>query len=168
MQPTIESRGGPIIAAMDGSEASWDAFNYAVHLAAHLGLTVEVITVLGGRSVGYFYAFVDEQLLVEQASNIEVVFEKARDLGRQRGVKVRTVMREAGKHRSHQAILEYLKGKEEVAMLVVGSYGRGYHDRHILGSTTEKLIRNISRDGLPIPVVVVPPSFCSWPQACSL
>lgn len=35
--------------------------------------------------MGYFYAFVDEQLLVEQASNIEVVFEKARDLGRQRG-----------------------------------------------------------------------------------
>lgn len=167
MEPTAESRSGPIIVALDGSEASWDAFNYAVYLASRLGNTVEALTVLGGRNAGYFYAFVDEQLLAEQAAGIEAAFDEARSIGQQKGVKVRTVMQRSGK-RPNRAILEYIKKKQDVAMLVLGSYGRGYHDRHILGSTTERLIRGISKEGLSIPVVVVPPSFCSWPLACSV
>jgi nucleotide-binding universal stress UspA family protein len=166
-EPIEDFRTGPIVVALDGSEAGWDAFNYAVYLASRLGNRVEVITVLGGRNAGYFFAFVDEQLLAEQASGTEAAFDKARQIGEAAGVAVRTVMRKTNK-RAHQALLEYLEELRDAAMLVVGSYGRGYHDRFILGSTTEKLIRGITRDNLPIPVVVVPPSFCSWPQACTL
>lgn len=165
MQPEENCRPGPIVVALDGSEASWDAFSYGVYLASRLGNRVEVVTVLGGRNVRYFYAFVDEQLMVEQASGMEAAFEKARRLGSEQGVQVRTVMLRGGK-RAHQEILQHLKGLPDAAMLVVGSYGRGYHDRHILGSTTEKIIRGVSREGLAVPVVVVPPSFCAWPQAC--
>jgi nucleotide-binding universal stress UspA family protein len=39
---------------------------------------------------------------------------------------------------------------------VVG-YGKGFKNRAILGSTTEKVIREIARRAIPVPVLVVPP-----------
>jgi nucleotide-binding universal stress UspA family protein len=46
---------------------------------------------------------------------------------------------------------------------VVGSYGKGFKNRAILGSTTEKVIREIARRAIPVPVLVVPP-FKSLPE----
>jgi nucleotide-binding universal stress UspA family protein len=46
---------------------------------------------------------------------------------------------------------------------VVGSYGKGFKNRAILGSTTEKVIREIARRAIPMPVLVVPP-FKSLPE----
>ena len=40
--------------------------------------------------------------------------------------------------------------------LVLGSSGHGYVDRHILGSTTERVMREVAYRGLPVPVLMVP------------
>lgn len=58
--------------------------------APRLGNQVEVVSALGGRNVRYFYAFVDEQLLAEQASGTEAGLEEAQRIGREQGVEVRT------------------------------------------------------------------------------
>ena len=45
-----------------------------------------------------------------------------------------------------------------VKFLVLGAHGHGFIGRHILGSTTERVIREVARRGLPVPVLVVPAS----------
>ena len=55
------------------------------------------------------------------------------------------------------AIVDFIDKARGVKFLVVGSYGKGFKNRAILGSTTEKIIREIARLAIPVPVLVVPP-----------
>jgi nucleotide-binding universal stress UspA family protein len=155
----------PLVVALDGSSPSWEAFQAALSLAASLGAELYVVTALGPRGSRYFYAFVDEQLKAEQATSAEEAFTESRRRGEAAGVRVLTRMLEAKGHAA-EAILEFLAGLGEVTMLVVGSYGRGYRQRHFVGSTTERLIRQIAKEGLAYPVLVVPATFCLWPREC--
>jgi len=43
-----------------------------------------------------------------------------------------------------------------IKFLVLGSHGHGFIGRHILGSTTERVIREVAHRGLPVPVLIVP------------
>ncbi|RQW79462.1 MAG: hypothetical protein EHM79_20660, partial [Geobacter sp.] len=39
---------------------------------------------------------------------------------------------------------------------VLGAHGHGFVGRHLIGSTTERVIRAVARRALPVPVLVVP------------
>jgi nucleotide-binding universal stress UspA family protein len=45
-----------------------------------------------------------------------------------------------------------------VKFLVLGSHGHSFVSRHLLGSTTERVIREVAHRALPVPVLVVPAS----------
>jgi nucleotide-binding universal stress UspA family protein len=68
---------------------------------------------------------------------------------------VRTHLLESEKDIS-EAIVTYLEESEPVKFLVLGTHGHGFIGRHILGSTTERVIREVARRSLPVPVLVVP------------
>ena len=52
--------------------------------------------------------------------------------------------------------LLFWKRPGAVKFLVLGSHGHGFMGRHLIGSTTERVIREMAHRGLPVPVLVVP------------
>jgi nucleotide-binding universal stress UspA family protein len=52
-----------------------------------------------------------------------------------------------------------------VKFLVLGSHGHGFVSRHLIGSVTERVIREVAHRGLQVPVLVVPASEAAEAQA---
>ena len=60
------------------------------------------------------------------------------------------------------AIIDFLEQARGVKFLVLGTHGHGFMGRHLLGSTTERVVREVARRALPVPVLVVP--FTTAPE----
>jgi nucleotide-binding universal stress UspA family protein len=146
--------GKPIVVAVDGSAPAWDAMETALYLAHLIERPVDVLTVIQLRKSGYF-AFIDRHLQEEQQAYARKVLDEANQRGQKAGVEVRTHLLESEKDIS-EAIIAYLEGSEPIKFLVLGSHGHGFIGRHILGSTTERVIREVTHRALPVPVLVVP------------
>jgi nucleotide-binding universal stress UspA family protein len=143
-----------IVVAIDGSQPSWDAMETALYLARLLNRPVDVLTVIQLRKAGYF-AFIDRHLKEEAEDYANRIMGEAKERGEKAGVEVRPHVLESERDIS-EAILGYLEGTGSVKFLVLGSHGHGFVGRHLLGSTTERVIREVARRGLPVPVLVVP------------
>jgi nucleotide-binding universal stress UspA family protein len=151
-----ETKGKPIVVSIDGSAPSWEAMENALYLAHLLDRPVDVLTVIQLRKAGYF-AFIDRHLKEDQQDYGQKILAEAKERGTKAGVKVRTHMLESEKDIS-EAIITYLEGAGPVKFLVLGAHGHGFVGRHLLGSVTERVIREVARRGLPVPVLVVPSS----------
>ena len=149
-----EANGKPIAVAIDGSAPAWEAMETALYLASLIKRPVDVITVIQLRKSGYF-AFIDRHLQEEAQDYAKKLLAEAEARGKKAGVEVRTHLLESERDIS-EAIIAYLEESEPVKFLVLGSHGHGFIGRHILGSTTERVIREVAHRGLPIPVLVVP------------
>lgn len=150
--------GRKIVVAVDGSEVAKEAFRYALDLAQALSCGVTAITAIQTRMPGYragYFSFVDRHILKELREFARGVLEEASKVAGERGLEVETIALEADKEIFEQ-IADYLEGAKEVAFLVMGSYGHSLGDRKILGSTTERLITEVARRGLKVPILVVP------------
>jgi nucleotide-binding universal stress UspA family protein len=146
----------PIVVAVDGSPPAWEAMQTALHLARLIGRPLDVLTVIPVRKAGYF-AFIDRHLKEDQEAYAHKILAEATKRGKEAGVEVRTHALESEKDIS-EAIITYLEGAGPVKFLVLGSHGHGFVGRHLIGSTTERVIREVARQGLPVPVLVVPVS----------
>jgi nucleotide-binding universal stress UspA family protein len=149
-----EQTMNPIVVAVDGSEPGWDAMHTALYLAGLIGRPVDVLHVIRIRKAGYF-AFIDRHLHEEFETLAQKVLHDAKQRAQEAGVEVRTHLLEGEKDPS-EAIVNYLEQAGPVKFLVLGTFGHGYIGRHILGSTTERVIREVAHRGLPVPVLVVP------------
>ncbi len=151
-----EANGKPIVVAVDGSAPGWEAMETALSLAHLLNRPVDVLTVIQHRKSGYF-AFIDRHLGEEQHSYGAKILAEAQERGGKAGVEVRTHLLEGEKGAS-EAILNVLEAAGPVKFLVLGSHGHSFVSRHIIGSVTERVIRDVAYRGLPVPVLVVPAS----------
>jgi len=158
-----EANGKPIVVAVDGSAPGWEAMETALSLAHLLNRPVEVLTVLQHRKSGYF-AFIDRHLEEEQHSYGVKILAEASARAQKAAVEVRTHLLEGGKDVS-EAILAFLEGAGPVKFLVLGSHGHSFVSRHIIGSVTERVIRDVAYRGLQVPVLVVPASEAAEAQA---
>jgi nucleotide-binding universal stress UspA family protein len=149
-----EANGKPIVAAVDGSAPGWEAMETALYLASLLKRPVDVLTVIQHRKAGYF-AFIDRHLEEEQQSYAGKILAESQERGQKAGVEVRTHLIE-GESDISEAIIGYLEAAGPVKFLVLGSHGHGFVSRHILGSVTERVIREVAYRGLLVPVLVVP------------
>jgi nucleotide-binding universal stress UspA family protein len=111
--------------------------------------------------MGYF-AFIDRHLQEEKEAAAKAVFDEAVRRAQKADIILHTHLLEGEKDPAY-AIVDFLDKARGVKFLVVGSYGKGFKNRAILGSTTEKVIREIARRAIPVPVLVVPP-FRSLPE----
>jgi nucleotide-binding universal stress UspA family protein len=149
-----EANGKPIVVSVDGSAPGWEAMETALYLAHLLNRPVDVLTVIQLRKAGYF-AFIDRHLKEDQEAYAEKVLAEAAERGKKAGVEVRTHALQSEKDIS-EAIIGYLESAGPVKFLVLGTHGHGFVGRHLLGSTTERVIREVAHRGLPVPVLVVP------------
>jgi len=151
-----EANGKPIVVAIDGSAPAWEALETGLYLAGLIGRPVDVLTVVQLRKAGYF-AFIDRHLQEEAQDYARELLAEAAVRGKKAGVEVRGHPLESEKDVS-EAIIGYLEESLPIKFLVLGSHGHGFIGRHILGSTTERVIREVAHRGLPVPVLVVPAS----------
>ena len=90
--------------------------------------------------------------------------QEAGQRGQKAGVEVRPYLLE-GEEDVSEAILSFLEGAGPVKFLVLGSHGLGFVSRHLIGSVTERVIREVAHRGLQVPVLVVPASEAAVAQA---
>ncbi len=155
MEGLFKGKAKSIAVAVDGSDPSWEAFSRAVNMAKMLNLELDVLFVVQLQKMGYF-AFIDRHLKEDKEAASKAVFSEARRRAEKDGVTLHTHLLESEEDPAY-AIVDYIDKARGVKFLVVGSYGKGFKNRAILGSTTEKVIREIARRAIPVPVLVVPP-----------
>jgi nucleotide-binding universal stress UspA family protein len=149
-----EVNGKPIVVAIDGSDPAWEAMATALYLANLLNRPLDVLTVIQLRKAGYF-AFIDRHLQEDQEAYAQKVLAEAEARGQQAGVEVRPHVLHSETDIS-EAIIAYLESAGAVKFLVLGAHGHGFVGRHLIGSTTERVIREVTHRGLKVPVMVVP------------
>lgn len=144
----------PIVAAVDGSPSSWEALETALHLAKLMDRPVTVLHVVQLRKAGYF-AFIDRHLKEDYEAEAQNLSKEAEARGRQAGVTLTFRLLESEKPPA-DAIVDYLSEAGPVKFLVMGTHGHGVVARHLLGSVTERVLREVTYRGLPIPLLIVP------------
>jgi nucleotide-binding universal stress UspA family protein len=150
----LREKAKSIAVAVDGSAPAWEAMRRALNMARLLELPLDVLYVVQLRKAGYF-AFIDRHLKEDQEGYAKKVLEEAMQLGQKAGVEVHTHVLESEKDIS-EAIIAFVEEARGIKFLVLGSHGHGFVGRHILGSTTERVIREVAHRALPVPVLIVP------------
>ena len=143
-----------IAVAVDGSAPGWEAMQRAINMARLMALPLEVLHVIQLRKAGYF-AFIDRHLKEDQEAYSQKVLAEAVQRAEKGGVEAHTHLLEGEKDPSG-AIIDFLEKARGVKFLVLGAHGHGFVGRHLLGSTTERVIREVARRALPVPVLIVP------------
>ncbi len=143
-----------IVVAVDGSPPSWEALETALHLARLMDRPVTVLHVVQLRKAGYF-AFIDRHLREDYEAQAQNLLQEAEARGRQAGVTVSVRLLETEKPPA-EAIVDYVGDSGPVKFLVMGTHGHGVVARHLLGSVTERVLREVTYRGLPVPVLIVP------------
>jgi nucleotide-binding universal stress UspA family protein len=151
-----QEKARSIAVAVDGSTPGWEAMRRAINMARLLHLPLDVLHVIQLRKAGYF-AFIDRHLKEDCQAYAKTVLEEAVRRCQKAGVEARTHLLEGEKDPS-ESIMAFLEEARGVKFLVLGSHGHGYLERHIIGSTTERVIREVAHRGIPVPVLVVPSS----------
>ena len=150
----VAEKAKSIAVAVDGSAAAWEAMQRAINMARLLHLPLDVLHVIQLRKAGYF-AFIDRHLQEDQEVHAKKVLEEAVQRAGKGGVEASAHLLEGEKDPSG-AIIDFLDQARGVKFLVLGAHGLGFVGRHLLGSTTERVIREVARRALPVPVLVVP------------
>jgi nucleotide-binding universal stress UspA family protein len=151
--------GKKIIVAVDGSDTARDALRYALQMASDLGCGVCAIIAIQTRIPGYragYFSFVDRHVLTELREFAAGVAEETKKIAGEMGTVVPETEVLEGEEEIFEQIVDFIAATPETAFLVMGSFGHGVRERLILGSTTQRLILEVSRRGLKTPVLVVP------------
>ncbi|MDS0293071.1 universal stress protein [Halogeometricum luteum] len=133
-----------ILVATDGSSTATYAAEHAVDLAASLGATLHVLSVVDdsllGLDVRSALSGAEEEEAAEEAVENVVLAAESRDVDVESHVE----------HESpHEAILDAVESYD-IDAVVMGTTGKGAVDRILLGSVAEKTVRTS-----PVPVVTV-------------
>lgn len=146
---------GKIAVALDGSAPSNAALHYGAELAQRLGVGLVLLHVIELHRTGY-WRFIDEHFRKELERRAEEIMLEGRKVAASRKLEVETHILPGSEVAAYEAIVDFLAAKGGVSHLAVGDHGIGLSARHVLGSTTERLIREVSARRLPLAVVVVP------------
>jgi len=143
-----------MLAAIDGSEASRNAIRYAGEIAKTMGVRLVLLHVCEHEKGGY-WPFIDRHRTREMEDATNRIEEEVRGILDSMGVSYTTEHR-LQKDATHFEIVEFLEKHSDVLALVMGDRGSGLRGHRSLGSTTEKVMHEISERGLPVAVAVVP------------
>lgn len=145
-----------IVAAVDGSEVSLAAFDWALELAALFSAEIIVVTVSDRRTTNgedVYPAFLSDrkvkEFLEDYTEHDRGVFKDIKTRSQQRGVKVSTVVLYG---LPSQEIVE-LAAEESADLIIMGSHGKKEEFYHEFSSTSERVLKKAS---CPV-LMLVPP-----------
>jgi nucleotide-binding universal stress UspA family protein len=145
--PTLPYRN--IMVPTDGSTCADGAVEHALDIASASGATVHAINVVDTE------LFVTAPGQMAPSGYIDTLEEKGKESVEEiatRGDAANvTVSKATAEGRPSEGILDYAT-ENEIDLVVMGTHGRGGLDRFLLGSTTERVIRQSSFPVLAVPV----------------
>lgn len=144
--------GNKILIATDGSDQAKDATRLAIQMAEGMDLGLIALRVVDvDRYASEFMAVRDvvAQELEDQARRI---LEEAGALAREAGLEIDTQVRHGD---SSREIIRFAKENPDVVLIVMGASGRRRLGRQLIGSTAERVVRQVGRD-LPCAVTIAP------------
>ena len=135
-----------LLVATDGSSDADAALSHAIGLAASVGATLHVVSVVETRTA-YDNAIVDpEEVRENLRADARSALSRAQAAAKEAGVECRTILEEGP---PPERILETI-GAVGADAVVVGATGRSGFKRLVLGGTAEQLL-----ESAPIPVIVI-------------
>lgn len=152
--------GKRILIATDGSEPARDATRFAVQLAGKLGLGLVALRVVDVERYASEFQAVRDAVVKELEDQAARILDDARALAEDAGLKIDTQVRHGD---SSREIIRFAREDTGVAIIVMGASGRRRLGRQLIGSTAERVVRQVGRD-LPCPVIIAP-SVITTPDA---
>jgi nucleotide-binding universal stress UspA family protein len=135
-----------ILIAHDGSKYSHKALKMAVDMAARLGSSIIVLSVIPELRLTELSPLDQERLQEALEGETKKNLEKAKAVLQKKALPVKTVIRQGN---AAEVIIETAK-KMRVGLIVIGSHGRHGMERFLLGSVSANVVEHADR-----PVMVV-------------
>lgn len=149
-----------ILIATDGSEQAKDAISLAIQLAAKLGQGLVALRVVDVDRYASEFMAVREAVSKELEEQAARILQEARDMAAATGLSIDTQVRHGD---SSREIIRYVQENPEITLIVMGASGRRRLGRQLIGSTAERVVRQVGRD-LPCAVMIAP-SIVTTPEA---
>lgn len=140
--------GRKILVAVDDSQSSEIALRQSIKLAQVLEKGLRVLHVIDKHR----FVHGEEEAREELTEKAQKVVEKAESICREE-LKDFNVDTEEGY--PHELIAEKATEDRDIDLVVLGSGGKDFYDRRLMGSVTEHIVQH-SGLGLPCPVLVIP------------
>lgn len=147
--------GIKILVPTDGSVAARKAEGYALKLAKMIGGRAIALHVVEHREelLHRLWLSVRNELLGHAQSDGVDIIEELKEQGKMEGVEVEVVIRRG---RPSEEILRYISENREIDLVIIATRRMGPFSRLLLGSTTERLVREIGKL-VSCPVLITPP-----------
>lgn len=149
-----------ILIATDGSEQAREATGLAIQLAQKLGHALVALRVVDVDRYASEFMAVREAVSRELEEQAARILDEAAGLAAAAGMEMETVVRHGD---SSREIIRYAQENASVAIIVMGASGRRRLGRQLIGSTAERVVRQVGRD-LPCSVMITP-STATTPEA---
>lgn len=144
-----------ILVPTDGSVAARKAEGHALRLARMIGGRVIALHVVEHREdpLRRLWLRVRNEILEHAQSDGVDIIEELKELGKREGVEVEGTIRKG--HPSEE-ILRYISENRDLDLIIIAPRKMGLLSRLLLGSTTERLVREIGKL-VSCPVLITPP-----------
>lgn len=149
-----------ILLATDGSEPAKDAAAFAIKLGGQLGMELVALRVVDIDRYTSDWDTVRNSVTRELEEHALRILRDVRDEAEKAGVSVDPQIRHGD---SSREIIRFASENPEVAIIVMGASGRRRLGRQLIGSTAERVVRQVGSD-LPCSVIIVP-STSTNPEA---
>lgn len=149
-----------ILLATDGSEPARDAASFAIRLAKKLGLELVALRVVDVDRYTSDWEAVRNTVIKELEDHALRILRDVRDEADKEGVSVDPQIRHGD---SSREIIRFAREDADVTLIVMGSSGRRRLGRQLIGSTAERVVRQVGSD-LPCSVIIAP-SVSTQPEA---
>lgn len=141
-----------ILVPVDGSEPSDNALEYAIKLAKLYKDEILVLNVIRtGLITTHHWVSIREKLKEELEEEAKEIVEGSINKAKRLGVKTEGVIRHGFPDRE---IIALAKKREDIELVVMGAYGKSFVERRLVGSQTEKVLREIYK--ISVPLIVIP------------
>jgi nucleotide-binding universal stress UspA family protein len=143
---------GKLLVAIDGSEQSHTVLEYSAKLVKAMKLDVLVLNVIDTGLIGaHHWIAIKDKLEEELEVESKKIVTSGKEYMRSQGINVEATIRRG---HPYEEIILAADAHEDIEAVVMGAYGKGFFERKVVGSKTEKVLREISK--LSIPLIIVP------------
>ncbi len=139
-----------ILVATDGSCPL--LISSAAKLAKKLNLKVKLLHVIETKRVSILLGIRIKEIYDELKKKGEQILEESKKILEAEGIEVETKIREGW---VPEEIMEEVKEDKDIAVIFLGAYGKDFLTRKMVGSVTERLVRQVGIN-IFIPVVITP------------
>lgn len=149
-----------MLLATDGSEPAKDAASFAIKLASKLGMELVALRVVDIDRYTSDWEAVRNTVTKELEDHALRILRDVRDEAEKSGVSVDPQIRHGD---SSREIIRFARENPEVTIIIMGASGRRRLGRQLIGSTAERVVRQVGSD-LPCSVIIAP-SRSTQPEA---